>query len=125
MSEHRGCPVRSYRLHLEDAAVGAVLRLDLHGQPRARTLNDEGFAVDVHADVAGQREALVVGNLVGEDDGPAAARDVERVRCTGQSPVPDAERGRIHGELDVLALYQEAAAEGARGNEGLRVVTMP
>src|SRR5882762_90887 len=48
MSETCRCPVGACRLNLEDTAVGAILGLDFHGQPRAHALNDQHFCGNFH-----------------------------------------------------------------------------
>ena len=116
VGELGGGLVAALRLHLEDAAAGAILGLDLHLEARAGALEDEIAFVVRHGDAAGEREAAVIRRLRLEGRDALAVGDVLGVRRAGEGVVFEAERARDHGELDVRAEHLEAGAD-VRGRD--------
>src|SRR3982074_271190 len=55
----------------------------------------------------------MIWHLGGVDDGPPAARDVERVRGPSQGPIAHTEGGSVYGEFDILSLDEKTAANVA------------
>src|SRR5262245_66542089 len=110
--------VSTLRLHLEEPALRAVVRLELHAQPRAGARDVDAFTDDLDRDIPGEGEAAMVGRLRREDDRAVPAGHVERVRRAGEQVVRDPERVGDHGELDVLPLDEEGPRDVRRGNGG-------
>src|SRR5260221_1559686 len=118
MGEDRLGAIVACRLHLEDAADRAVLRLDLQRQPGPCPPDDQRLGVNLLLGVARQRESPMVGNLRGKDGGGDAAGEVERIRGGGERPVTNPERRRVNAKLYISAADDEAVPNAARGNRG-------
>ncbi len=107
--------VAALDFHLEQAAGGAILGLDLHRDARpAAGQHDIGRTAQFNADGAVQDQAPVIGHLAVEDGRCLAARDVFLVGGASQRVIEHAERGGIDIELDVAALYPKHRCHGAR-----------
>jgi hypothetical protein len=106
--------------HLEDAALVAVLRLDLHVDPGTASLEaDADAAVGAHAHVEVAVEGLaVLRHLLLEDRGRLAIGAVLLAGRAGEAVVADGEGVEVDLELGVGAAHLEGLPGGLVGGDG-------